>query len=142
MNGDYTSGSANGAKASSRVNRESSVRNAWKEAEGASDDEYRHRHRQEPKIEDDEGGRYEIGRSLPPRKRRRMGRQEDKHTVFIPDDDDDGHNTSEEELHYVSDTSRANRRERYNPVNEKRRSYWLSKGIGLGGLHGAEDDSV
>ncbi|KAH6902452.1 hypothetical protein BKA70DRAFT_1306935 [Coprinopsis sp. MPI-PUGE-AT-0042] len=96
--------------------------------------------------EDDAGGRYAIGQ--PPRKRVRTGNAaQDNHTVFVTDDDEeDGRNSGSEEdedesrYRHRRDPGREKERLSRDPSreqeeqerNDKRRSYWLSKGIGPG----------
>jgi hypothetical protein len=90
--------------------------------------------------QDQNEGRYDIGRR--PRKFRKIERPQDSHTVFTTDDDDEYYERSsvriesadsfdEEEAHYAVDKV-----DLRNPARgraEKRRSYWLSKAINIGG---------
>ncbi|TCD67285.1 hypothetical protein EIP91_000307 [Steccherinum ochraceum] len=123
-----------------------SVKTAWSEAELVmdSDDEV-------TKVEEEEESRYRAAdsrSSQPPKKRRRMGKEADMHTVYTTDDDEDGDandkdlrlhvggaddGVTDEEAEYVvvSDSEsgdQANKRKK-----DEKRSYWLSKGVGLGG---------
>lgn len=98
-----------------------------------------HRHQS-----DDEEGRYDIGaRDQPPNKRRKMGQARDMHTVFITDDEeeeegelivnnitDEGESLEE----YESDGAGEEERDSKTAQQDKRRSYWLSKGIGIGSV--------
>ncbi|KAJ7598849.1 hypothetical protein C8J56DRAFT_1157921 [Mycena floridula] len=91
-----------------------------------------------PSLEDidlEEGGRYDIARSEPPNKRRRLGLPMDAHTVFTTDDEGDVDSLDEEEEEYKSGSeSKAVTASEIavgkNSLSSKsRRSYWLSKGI-------------
>ena len=126
------------------------VENAWEETRQSRDYAYDEssRSRQHHRETDDreEGGRYDIGRH-PPKKRRKTGRTIDDHAVFIVDDDDeeehrrydDDDDLEEEEGEYYG--SRA-KRSSYSekPRDNRRRSYWLSKGIGPRSVDDADDD--
>jgi len=100
----------------------------------------------------EESGKYDIGRQ-PPQKRRKRGNEKDLHTVFVPhddDDDDEGDGTSvrvgsgsdddddsgeESEDGDRRFSNRSNIRDGQlvsSEDNEKKRSYWLSKGSGFG----------
>jgi len=100
-------------------------------------------------TDEEEGGRYDIGRRPPPRKRQKTGKQEGAHAVFTTDDEEGGelistfvHYTDEEEEEayaYASDEGREfhgelrSKATSADPKVDKRRSYWLSKGIGIRG---------
>ena len=97
----------------------------------------------------DEGGRYDIGRQ-PPKKRRKTGRAIDNHPVIFVDDDDEEerHGYHDDDDDSAEDGEYGNRHEidfdnhkpySENARNDRRRSYWLSKGIGPGSLD--EDDT-
>lgn len=73
----------------------------------------------------EESTKYDIGKQ-PPKKRRRMSR-EDKHTVFIVDDEDgSGSNSSS------TDAAEAKEYGKSMVDIDAKRSYWLSKAQGLG----------
>lgn len=106
-----------------------------------SDNEHRFSRYAHATEEQDEG-RYDINRRQPPQKRRKIGKPKDSHTVFTTDDDDEFERNSvrveaegadsldEEEAHYASyDEVETRGTER----TEKRRSYWLSKALDIGG---------
>lgn len=111
------------------------------EPDSDREDDYRG-HGQPPA--DDEGGRYAIERQ-PPRKRRRTERSEAEHSVYFVDDDDDTEGARQDEIEdgeYLSDASVEERRSMRtdSSKNEKTRSYWLSKGLGMEGA--MDDDSM
>ena len=102
----------------------------------------------------DEGGRYDIGRQ-PSKKRRKTGREIDDHPVIFVDDDDEEErhgyrDYDDDDYDYYSTAEDANlkyddrrhesdyddRKSSYpeNSRNDRRRSYWLSKGVGPGRL--------
>ncbi len=122
------------SSASSKQKASHAVEKEWngKGADSDHEDSYRNRRHRQPV--DDEGGRYAIERQ-PPKKRRKTGRSSDSHTVyFVGDDDDDTEgaiNLEDEE--YMSDESvDEGRPSRPDGVkNDNKRSYWLSKGIGM-----------
>lgn len=122
-----------------------SVQSAWKEADPGSDHDDGHHSRRRSRHtngEDEEEGRYDISRQQPPLKRRKIGKVQDAHTVFTTDDEEDeliGDDTAGEEEHYTSDGALEKLASRDPEKVDKRRSYWLSKGIGLGSRAG--DDS-
>ncbi|KAJ3514208.1 hypothetical protein NLJ89_g2503 [Agrocybe chaxingu] len=117
-------------ESSSRPRASRAVDSAWEDPR--EDDQSDHR---EHSPEDHDGeGRYAIGRQ-PPKKRRKMGRASDAHTVvFIDDSEDDEGEVEEGE--YMSDDADAagrpsqSRRPGKSPNDDERRSYWLSKGNG------------
>lgn len=103
---------------------------------------------EEAEEAEEEEGRYDMGsRRQPPVKRRRVGTVEDELTVFTTDDDDDGeeenlvvaHIADSEEDHeeYESD-GQPGATSNGNAKRDEKRSYWLSKGIGIGMV---DDDS-
>lgn len=104
-------------------------------------DEYsqsRHHHR----VADEDGGRYDIGRQSP-RKRRRTGRARDHNdhpVVFVDDDDEEERRMYADDPEggeYDSDEGDFDRYPSYSEKsrNDRRtRSYWLSKGIGPGSV--------
>lgn len=107
------------------------VEDAWEETKQSRDYEESCHPRQHYRVGDDreEGGRYDIGR--PSKKRRRSGRTKDDNAViFVDDDDDDGAGTEEGEYDSHEDDIDEYRPYSEKPRNDKRRSYWLSKGIG------------
>ncbi|KAG5634891.1 hypothetical protein H0H81_000408 [Sphagnurus paluster] len=131
-------------KPSSSVTRANanSVNSAWRAADAEHEDSYK-RHREIISVEDDdddEEGRYHIGRE-PPHKRQKTGKQRDAHTVFTTDEDEDSLSNcveseeEEEEAHYASDVDvgLSNSRPSNPEKADKRRSYWLSKGLGMEG---------
>lgn len=117
-----------------------SVQSAWKGA----DADHEPVHKQEAETEAEES-RYGIDKRQPPRKRRKMNSEIDVHTVYTTDEEDEdevgggssgrqedgellvhtvhdsGSDTGKEEAEYKTSTSKA----------AERRSYWLSKGVGL-----------
>jgi len=102
------------------------------------DDDYdHHHHKRRQEYQDEEEGRYDISWKPPPKKRRKVGRPEDAHTVFISDDEEDeldptrvySLDSEVEEVHYVSDGDDVEP-EKLQKVAQ-RRSFWLSKGIGI-----------
>lgn len=126
-------------------NRESpaaqeSVQSAWQHAD--ADHEPVNKQEAETEVEE---SRYGIDKRQPPRKRRKMNAEIDVHTVYTTDEDDEdevggsssgrredgellvhtvhdsGSDTGKEEAEYKTSPSKA----------AERRSYWLSKGVGL-----------
>lgn len=121
------------------------IEDAWEQTRRSRDYAYhesshsrQHRHR----VADDheEGGRYDIGRH----KRRKTGRAIDNHhnVIFVDDDeehrgyddDDDDPGEGECEERYESYVDRYREPYPENPKNDRRRLYWLSKGIGPGSV--------
>lgn len=121
------------------------VEDAWEEMrrnrEYAYDESSSSRQHHRVANDDEEGGRYDIERH-PPKKRRKTGR--DHHPVIFVDDDDDEerhgyHDDCYSKDDEYDDRRRESRFDNYtshpeNPRNDRRRSYWLSKGIGPGSL--------
>lgn len=125
-----------------------SVKTAWEEADMAleSDEE------EETAAVEEEESRYRAAdsrASQPPKKRRRTGKEKDMHTVYTTDDEDDAEldknlqlhiggaddGVSEEEAEYVVHSHGSESEQSDRPGKRKKdakRSYWLSKGIGLG----------
>lgn len=123
------------SSASSKQKASHAVEKEWngKGADRDSDNEDNYRDRRHRQPADDEGGRYAIERQ-PPKKRRKTGRSTDSHAVyFVGDDEDDTEgaiNLDDEE--YMSDESAEERPSRPDSSkNDNKRSYWLSKGIGM-----------
>lgn len=131
---------------SSPSSKRQAVEDAWEEMRRNLEygyDESSSSHRQHHRVANDgeEGGRYDIGRHSP-KKRRKTGRGIDDHTVIFVDDDDDeerhGYHHgddyySEDDCEY--DDRHESRYDNYDSRrNDRRRSYWLSKGIGPGSL--------
>jgi non-canonical poly(A) RNA polymerase PAPD5/7 len=89
---------------------------------------------------EDEEGRYGIGaREQPPTKRRRTGTIQDTHTVFTTDDDNDDELIATDEEDSLEEYESGGAEESPNPKTvrqDKRRAYWLSKGIGNGAVDG------
>ena len=114
----------------------SSLRATWKQEDDTlsiSDSESV----QEPsKALDDDGeeGRYNIGQGS-----RKRQRPNDLHAVFTTDDDEDGEvlSTSSEEEGAEPPVKRR-RTDRSPGSAERKRGYWLSKGIGFGDGDGDE----
>lgn len=77
----------------------------------------------------EESARYDIGKQ-PPKKRRRTGKEEDKHTVFIIDDEDGSGSDS-----ISPDAAEAKEYGKSMANTDAKRSYWLSKAQGLGEDH-------
>ncbi|RDB22215.1 Poly(A) RNA polymerase cid14 [Hypsizygus marmoreus] len=131
-----TNGSGSSKPSSLAIRGASSVKTAWHEAEAEPElfDENDHKRRRD---EDDDEGRYKINRQQPPKKRRRTGRVHDNHTVFTTDEDEDEEGVDEEgdseveDAHYASDDGGSSRTPRDQEKADKRRSYWLSKAIGM-----------
>jgi non-canonical poly(A) RNA polymerase PAPD5/7 len=132
-NGNPSSSSSSGAA--------KSVQLAWQEAD-YDDNQYDRRRGRHATGDEEEEGRYDISRQQPPSKRRKTGRPQDFHTIFTTDDEDEliVGDTADEDAHYASDGVLENSASRDPEKADKRRSYWLSKGIGLGS--GAGDDST
>lgn len=113
-----------------------SVESAWQEAERELDDHHK-RHR--GYDDEEEEGRYHINRQQPPRKRQKTGGQHDAHAVFTTDDDGDDLlsmlgddlDSLKEEAHYSRSEIGPSRSKEDSEKTEQRRSYWLSKGIGI-----------
>lgn len=140
-NGRSTASNSKAASSSTKPGKPSSskraVQTAWEEAdmEISADD---------IAEEEEEGGRYDIGLQ-PPKKRAKTGRDlHDAHTVFITDDDEDEDEDDDElkvitgdtedeveDVAYGGDGHREERTRKLDPNMDKRRSYWLSKGIGI-----------
>ncbi|KAK1233190.1 hypothetical protein PQX77_003666 [Marasmius sp. AFHP31] len=96
---------------------------------------------QEDGEEDEDGGRYDIGAAKPPpAKRQKTGKEVS--VYFVDDGDSDGGSEEEEEDSVVLDEeAEYDLEELEKPADkDKRRSYWLSKGIGIGG--GAVEDTI
>lgn len=110
-----------------------SVISAWHEAEMDPEDDHQKRRRDHEFPDDDEEGRYSINWKQPPKKRQKVGGGRDRHTVFTTDDEEDGLTTvldsEAEDAHYASDIGSP--RQRDLEKMEQRRSYWLSKGVGM-----------
>ena len=114
----------------SNAQNKASVQTAWEEADMAPP--------LDRPAEEDEGqsSRYRIDdRREPPRKRRRLGRESDAHTVFTTDDEDAGEEDVEGySLHVVDDEDSvsvakgAKAKVGHGNTSEKR-DYWLSKGL-------------
>ncbi|KAJ8517208.1 hypothetical protein ONZ45_g5584 [Pleurotus djamor] len=126
-----------------RVKEVQSVASAWQEAEGElsiKGASARLAAAEEAQLVEDsesDSGRYNIGRQ-PPRKRQKIGRRSDQHTVFVVDDDDDD-SLAEEEEHYASDDisdADSEVEEIKKPASrgekDRNRSFWLSKAINSG----------
>lgn len=103
--------------------------------------------RREPSEEE---GRYGIGsRDQRPKKRRKVGTRADAHTVFMTDEEDDedgviAHTITDEESdlehdEYASDGGVEGEQGTKTAEQDRRRSYWLSKGVGPGAVD--DDDS-
>ena len=118
------------------------VEDAWEEMR--RDREYAHDEssssRQHHRVANDseEGGRYDIGRQ-PPKKRQKTGRAIDNHPVIFVDDDDEEerhkyHDDDSEDGEYDHRHESDYKSYPENPRNDRRRSYWLSKGIGPGSV--------
>ena len=109
--------------------------------------EHSRRHRRD-ESDEEEGGRYDIGmRKQPPAKRRRMGTVADTHTVFTTDDEEEGEEREPivvnfadcgDDLEEYESDGRADAVSDGNIKRDEKRSYWLSKGIGIGTV---QDDS-
>ena len=125
------------------------VEDAWEEMRRNREHAYhessssRQHHRAANDV--DEGGRYDIGRQ-PPKKRRKTGRAKDNHPVVFVDDDDEERHGYEDDYYYSAENREYDDRDesgfdnhRSYSRNDRRRSYWLSKGIGPGSLD--EDDT-
>ncbi|KAL6301856.1 hypothetical protein BKA93DRAFT_796171 [Sparassis latifolia] len=117
----------------SRASQKESVQTAWEEAdmELESDEE------RDGKVSD-EDSRYDIdNRVQPPKKRQRVGKQQDMHTVYTTDEEDedgeildDGEDgLSREELEYDLSGLQEDEVGRKLEAQERRRSYWISKGL-------------
>lgn len=78
----------------------------------------------------EESGKYDIGKQ-PPRKRRRKDKEVDKHTVFI--DIDSGSDTDEVRVYDVDEDEDVKKGGKPLSDVDRKRNYWLSKGIGPGG---------
>jgi len=127
---------------SSKLKASRAVQESWEDADKSQehddfDEYYRRRH------VDDDSGRYDIGRQ-PPKKRQRTGADRDKHTVYVIDDDeedmeisisDDGIEEIERPGDFPEPPPRSD-----NAKRDNRRSYWLSKGVGIEGV--VPDDSA
>lgn len=104
------------------------------DSEGEIWDKSYKRPKEEIKSEDEEG-RYDVGN--PARKRRRLGRDVDKHTIYVSDDEYHTMSISEEEGSLKAGRRETSRRNDKKPSSrsfeqeERRRAYWASKG-GLG----------
>lgn len=130
------------SKRTSSMGLSKNAQSAWHKAEVGveSDDEHplaRHRH----VAEDEDEGRYSVGRR-PARKYQKTERPQNHHAVFTTDDDDEYERISagvesadsldDEEAHYASDGISGSRGSATGKA-EKRRSFWLSKAINIGG---------
>lgn len=128
------------AKASSKSTSEAanSVKSAWAEADNEDANSHKRRH-DAAEEEEEEEGRYRIGRQQPPSKRQRTGSGKDAHITFMTDEETLSED-EKEDLHYGSDIeiiegpSMRPPSSRDSGKADKRRSYWLSKGIGIGSV--------
>ncbi|THH31115.1 hypothetical protein EUX98_g3085 [Antrodiella citrinella] len=121
-----------------------SVQSAWSKADVAAE-EQEDRH----KSDDVEESRYRAADSRsgqPPKKRRRTGKDEDLHTVYTTDEEEDVADDNLH-LHFAGAPDGASEKEdEYTVLSESsldrdvssrkelKRSYWLSKGVGLGDI--------
>ncbi|KAG6839850.1 hypothetical protein C0991_011086, partial [Blastosporella zonata] len=123
-----------GAKSLSSNTEAASVKSAWQEADREPESHHKRHHEAD---EDDEEGRYTIGRQQPPSKRQRTGSRRDTHVTFTTDEDSQSED-EKEDLGYGSDieiierpTSARSSTSKDPEKADKRRSYWLSKGVGI-----------
>lgn len=95
--------------------------------------------------EDDEESRYDV---QPPKKRRKVHTAQDEYTVFTTDDEQEEEgelivthvvDNGEDLEDYESDPREENDSGTGTVQPDTRRSYWLSKGIGIGTVD--DDDS-
>lgn len=95
-----------------------------------------HNAQHENDYDGEESGKYDIGRQVP-RKRRRKDREEDQHTVFIDvsSGSEDGVVEAEGRKSGKGLKNEGGKR-LSNELRDKRRDYWLSKASGM-----QEDDS-
>lgn len=96
---------------------------------------------------DEEGGRYGIAsREQPQSKRQKTGKEQDMHNVYTTDDDEDEDlrltvntvsdgQTSIEDGEYASGDSKEVP-ESNSAQRDKKRAYWLAKGVGPGSMNG------
>lgn len=151
-----------GSSATTKAHHRTSTRSAqaveedYEEADMdlSSDDEEHHRHspyNKRRERSEEEEGRYGIGaRDQPLNKRRKIGTQVDMHTVYTTDDDEDDEvvaasaindeEVSLEEGEYVPGAEEDGT-DIKSSEQDKRRAYWLSKGIGPGSVDDDDDYS-
>ncbi|KAF9261467.1 hypothetical protein L218DRAFT_870141 [Marasmius fiardii PR-910] len=99
--------------------------------------------REDGELDDSKGGRYDIGRV----KRQRMEKK-DSRAVYVVDDDgdsDDGSNSDGGSVVLDSDgeynlEEEGKSQELPSRMNGKKRSYWLSKGVGPGGVQDVDSE--
>ena len=127
----------NGAQSSGSTTSQGAVHAAWKENDEDITSDFR-----PMAYDEEEEGRYHIGRERPPpHKRRRTGKVADTHTVFIADDEGEESLSSaartEDEIDELEDDDelldedhRPSDRRRINQTGS-RRLYWLAKGVGI-----------
>ncbi|KAG6829240.1 hypothetical protein H0H87_012200 [Tephrocybe sp. NHM501043] len=115
----------------------SSIKSAWQEADREPDSPRKRRHDLD---DDEEQGRYTIGRQQPPSKRQKTGSRKDAHVTFMTDEDESQSEDEKEDLQYGSEIEIIERPTSTRSTSSKdiekadnRRSYWLSKGVGIEG---------
>ena len=130
----------NGTQSSSSTSARGAVHAAWKENDEDNSSDFR-----PAAYDEEEDGRYHIGRERPPpHKRRRTGKATDTHTVFITDDEGEDSLSSaahtEDEIDELGDDDELpdddhrpgdRRRIQQTSMPGRRRSYWLAKGAGI-----------
>lgn len=128
------SSSANG-KSSDSATAHHAVHTAWEGNDDDDDDDDNVSDIHSTAYDEEEEGRYHIGRGRsPPHKRRKTGKTADTHTVFTTDDE--GECSSSPAPHSDGESRDTNRRagdrrraEQTEDVDKRRhRCYWLAKG--------------
>ena len=130
---------ANGTQSSSSTTARGAVHAAWKGNDEDLSSDFR-----PATYDEEEDGRYHIGRERPPpHKRRRTGKAADTHTVFIADDEGEDSSSAvhtEDEIDELEDDDdlphedhRPGDRRRIQQASMpgSRRSYWLAKAAGM-----------
>ena len=130
---------ANGTQSSSSTTARGAVHAAWKGNDEDLSSDFR-----PATYDEEEDGRYHIGRERPPpHKRRRTGKAADTHTVFLADDEGEDSSSAvhtEDEIDELEDDDDLphedhrpgdRRRIRQASMPGRRRSYWLAKAAGI-----------
>ena len=126
----------NGAQSSGSTTSQGAVHAAWKENDEDITSDLR-----PTAYDEEEEGRYHIGRERPPpHKRRRTGKAADTHTVFIADDEGEDSSSAAHAEDEIDDDDELSdedhrpgdrRRIQQTSMPGKRRSYWLAKAAGI-----------
>ncbi|KAK1222953.1 hypothetical protein PQX77_014189 [Marasmius sp. AFHP31] len=149
-----TGGSRNRKRNGSSEGRRTVAKEVWSVSSGEDSDDgndvvylgSKRKDQEDGELQEDEeedGGRYDIGAAKPPpAKRQKTGKEVP--VYFVDDGDSDGgseEDEDEDDSVVLDEEAEYDLEEREKPADkDKRRSYWLSKGIGIGG--GAVEDTI